>query len=589
MGMDEVEQALWGTGRYKRTATSFGLQLFFYLGDDDMVHTLSPYQEVNGKLIAPYDGDLFVLSHRRMREICRLAEEAEREIRGATEEVERLPSDKYEYKEDHADRFNHLKWEVDGVPLCEEQIDAIKLILTTDKRVTVLTGPAGTGKSFITRWFAENGLATIAATTGKVAIADGGVTVDSLFCLDRGKWQVFNWTVLERYMKACRSLIFIDEASMSGHNMCDLILNIAEKMNKRLVLVGDFAQAAPVKDTWGYKSRMFQDINFICLAECHRQDESVFLRVLNKVRRGVVDEDVSQVLSARVGPCPDGEGWIRMFATNALADGYNDKRLADHCRETGQQPFTVFTYFQDMRSKSLQERRPRDNAFITQAIENAPYAHVRQLAVGAQVLFCANDVSKEDRQFANGDTGVLKDVGFYVEKWRLEPESERPEVVVSKAPPRVESPSPMTPSKAEVEGLQLVWLSAVPEERKEVIMTALSIPGRVSCMEVTLDRTESPIVVHRQTREVKSGADTVIHTVSGFPLRLGWACTIHKSQGMTVDKAWFDVASIRNMPETGRHGLAYVGLSRVRTLEGLLISEWVPEVVYCDPEVKHLI
>ena len=78
-------------------------------------------------------------------------------------------------------------------------------------------------------------------------------------------------------------------------------------------------------------------------------------------------------------------------------------------------------------------------------------------------------------------------------------------------------------------------------------------------------------------------AQKVVETIAGtfkqFPIRLAWALTIHKSQGLTLDKVYIDLGR-----GTFAHGQAYVALSRCRTLEGLALARTMrPSDILFDP------
>jgi ATP-dependent exoDNAse (exonuclease V) alpha subunit len=72
-----------------------------------------------------------------------------------------------------------------------------------------------------------------------------------------------------------------------------------------------------------------------------------------------------------------------------------------------------------------------------------------------------------------------------------------------------------------------------------------------------------------------------IGSYAQYPLRLAWAMTIHKSQGLTLDRVFLDVSR-----RLFAHGQAYVALSRARTLEGLELSHSLrPTDIITDPRL----
>ncbi len=433
--------------------------------------------------------------------------------------------------------------DTDEIVLSKEQEEAVARILETDKLVSVLTGPAGTGKSYIIKYLVATGWWTVAATTGKAAMHIGGVTVDTLFCFNRRDYSTWSQSYLERAMMSCANNIIIDEASMIGTKMGDLIYDIAKNYKKRLLLVGDWAQASPVCDGPTLESKLLHEYEFVRLAENHRQDSGPFLAALNKVRLGTVDDEVTALFKSReTGGPPPEEDYIRMFATNNKTNAYNNARLWQHVKESQQVPFRLFARFDDLRMEAARQSRPRNQDFIDKAIDSSPFAHGQTFAIGARVM---TTVNAKGGMYVNGDTGVI--VGGVT-----------------------------------ICGRQLAQAAAeYLASKREFTVTGV---------DVLLDRTQQRVHVGLQQRDIPDALGTAASRVTGVPIALGYACTIHKAQGMTVNRAWFDMPSLRSFPDDeSRHGLAYVALSRTRTLDGLRISSWDPSVVSCSAAVSDLL
>ena len=89
-------------------------------------------------------------------------------------------------------------------------------------------------------------------------------------------------------------------------------------------------------------------------------------------------------------------------------------------------------------------------------------------------------------------------------------------------------------------------------------------------------KTGAVIRVERFTWRYDSQDETSA-SFSQFPLRLAWAMTIHKAQGLSLDSAYLDIRAAREP------GQAYVAVSRVRTLSGLFFKEWF-KGVHVSPE-----
>ncbi len=418
-------------------------------------------------------------------------------------------------------------------PLSDEQAAALKRILTS-RGNTILTGAAGAGKSHVVKHLAQQTWVTITGTTGKAALNVGGITVDRLFCFKRDDWSVRDQYKLKQNMQDCAPIIIIDEGSMAGLGMLQLIDRIVKKHNKRVVLVGDWAQASPVKDMWAIHGDFFREAQYIKLTECHRQAAGPYLDALNKLRVGVVDDTVRSVFAAcLVNAPPDDEHVIRMYATNSEADGYNDRRLYLVAEQT-----PIVNLMAELKPAKSSGHKTQE--FIEKQLNDCKLAHRNGVRCGARVIMTVNDA---DEKFVNGDTGTILDIRL------ADGTSIRKLPYSAFTPPIVES--------AQIESLT-----------------------------IQLDREKCPLNVGRARLDIRDLANRPDFTLVGFPVRLGWAITVHRSQGTTLDKAFVDMQSVLRFPEEGRHGIAYVALSRTRTIEGLQIANWTDDAVFCSDIVK---
>jgi hypothetical protein len=281
-------------------------------------------------------------------------------------------------------------------------------------RNVFLTGAAGTGKSFLLRKYLEGRPSAqypVVASTGVSAILVGGRTFHSFFGLgimEAGPEQAVRWAcenkrVLARMRRALG--VVIDEVSMlpgEALRAAEQVARFARNIDApwgglQIVAVGDFAQLPPVtagggaKD-WAFQSDVWRDTEFspALLRTVVRTKEPEFLRVLNFVREGIVNDDVAHFLDARIMPPSLAFEGTRLFAHRKTAETFNMQKLDELPGEA-------------QRFETLYAGRERS---IEQLRKNCPVPEVLHLKRNALVMIRKNDVSGQMR-YVNGSLGRL--------------------------------------------------------------------------------------------------------------------------------------------------------------------------------------
>jgi ATP-dependent exoDNAse (exonuclease V) alpha subunit len=373
-----------------------------------------------------------------------------------------------------------------------------------------------------------------------------------MFCFSRDTWECWDFGRLDKIMARVPQKIEIDEASMIGARMGAYLYRTAKAYRKQLILVGDWAQASPVKDEWAMGTDLLASAEVHKLTTVHRQGDVAFLSALNSIRRGEVSMEASELFSKRVSVGDPDDTYVRGYATNAATGAYNTKKVREN--PENHRLWTFFGRCSDARPEALQVKYPMSSNEAENIVKESRVAHGTVFRIGARVIFTMNAVSGgeggpcagEIPAFVNGDAGIIEAA------FTLDGKS------IDEAPER--DPFAKTSDQAR--------------------------PHRVL---VRMDRTGELIEVPRMNQELRDPLGAVQYVVSGWPLMLGWSSTIHRLQGMTLSKLYVDMTSITYMVGESKHGLAYVALSRTRTPEGLLINQWIPEAVYCAPAVKPFI
>ena len=405
-----------------------------------------------------------------------------------------------------------------------------------------LTGKAGTGKTTFLKFIRENSYKKMAITapTGVAAMNAGGTTLHALFWLPFGvfiedypltwedkdqfiynKHRLFSTIKLTKNRRAILQeleLLVIDEVSMVRADTLDAIDVILKSVRRdmrpfggvQVLFIGDLYQLPPVvQDREWQVLRDYYSSAFFFDAKVFKQQPPVLIE-LQKIYRQQ-DSTFIDILNK-----------IRNNETaNEDLEALNAHYKPDFVAPAGEQYITLTSHnrladqINQEKLESLDTKLHRIKSIIKDDFQNGlfPAEDTLSLRVGSQVRFIKNDVGDERRYF-HGKIGTVIDIQI---------------------------------------------------DKHKIIV---SFPNGEEDVEVKRETWEN--IRYSYNKGDDKIEEEVLGTFSQFPLRLAWAITIHKSQGLTFDKAIIDAGT------SFAAGQVYVALSRLTGLEGLVLRSRVP-------------
>jgi hypothetical protein len=427
-----------------------------------------------------------------------------------------------------------------------------------------VNGGAGTGKSHLikcvyyeaTKLLRKENAPTdttvlLTAPTGTAAFGIGGFTIHSALKIGKSNYDSLSNETLSTLQSKLGNLkiLIIDEISMVNRKVFSCIHNRLKQLKHKkttdrnawfgdvcILAVGDFFQLSPVRadplcfrnsedgvDLW---NDLFQ---IVTLEEIMRQkDDAPFANMMNRMRvkrkSDKFDDDDKMVLQGRNDLQNIPETALHVFATNALCSTYNTEMLLKHCenpRLLSAEDYVKDPYSSRMKKCAHPKKGKPDDLL-----------DVLHIDIGARVMMTRNvDVADGLVNGAFGHAVAIDQVNLA---------------------------SPATAIFIRFDS------DKAGKKQRQKQQGDADLPNNATAVKPY----EEPLNSHKHSKRRQ------------FPLKLAWACTIHKTQGMTANQCVFDMKGVFES------GQSYVALSRVTSLQGLFLTNFKESLIYCNEKVE---
>ena len=436
---------------------------------------------------------------------------------------------------------------IDNIELDENNVEfnyASEFVKHTDKLV-YLTGKAGTGKTTFLKSLKTNTSKNtiILAPTGVAAINANGQTIHSFFHLPFGPfvlndkrlrtnkdlgdlddttiYSTFKYRDDKKIIIEQLELLIIDEISMVRCDTLDVIDKILRVFRKKpflpfggvqVILIGDTFQLPPIADyaQWEILKNYYESPFFFSskiVAEC----KPIYIE-LKKIYRQKEQEFIDLLNKIRVNQ-------INEIELNDLNKKYNptfsSNGIDNHIilsTTNAQVNQTNATKLDELKSETKIFEGEVTGTFPKDSNGSfvLPTEQNLHLKIGAQVMILKND-SGEIKRYFNGKIGKISSL-------------ENNKIIVE-----FSDENKVQIEKTSWNNIQYIW--------------------------------------NKEKRKIE---ETTIGTFTQYPLRLAWAITVHKSQGLTFERVYADLGS------AFEDGQVYVALSRCTSLSGLVLKSQIP-------------
>lgn len=436
-----------------------------------------------------------------------------------------------------------------------DDIDEYVNLIVNKKQNLCFNSPGGCGKSYTMKKLYvvlkneyTNIRSILTSSTGISAVNIGGVTLHHFLGIRLGDKDVATLVYMINKQKKCREkwktidYIFIDEISMLGGSLLDKLNLVAQQIRRnndpfggiKFVVSGDHMQLKCINDYWYFQSDIWNDLNFLIIRNFtpYRYPDLEWFKILMRIRVGKIRKSDIARLKERIITTNSNNNSVLVYSKNQQVIYENAMRLEQ--LKTPIKSFKCYDFAFKKENKNLVKIDTLSKVSGYSKIMDDVVPQVLDLKVGAECILTFNkDVTNG---LANGTKcRVHSFVGY--------------ENIIELFQKKIDKNIEILPDDISELGMA-VNIELSNGEIHNILYTSFSIED-----------------------------DDIIYYRFQIPLKIAYALTIHKCQGLTLSSMCTSIDS-----DIFCSGQAYVALSRCKKLEDLYLLNLDPKKIIVDTD-----